>query len=111
MKKHNIMKKLTALTLSLAMALALAACSSTGNSAGSSAASGGTSSGQSGSGASNSAGGEGYKIAVVRQLDHPSMNEIRDAITAELDAKADELGVSIEYRDFSGCNDRFSVTV
>ena len=105
MKKHNIMKKLTALTLSLAMALALAACSSTGNSTGSSAASGGTSSGQSGSGASNSAGGEGYKIAVVRQLDHPSMNEIRDAITAELDAKADELGVSIEYRDFSGNND------
>ncbi len=98
MKKHNIVKKLTALTLSLAMALALAACSSGTTSSGTS------SSGTTGS--ENSSGsGEGYKIAVVRQLDHPSMNEIRDAITAELDAKAEELGVSIEYRDFSGNND------
>lgn len=98
MKKHNIVKKLTALTLSLAMALALAACSSGTTSSGTS------SSGTTGS--ENSSGsGEGYKIAVVRQLDHPSMNEIRDAITAELDTKAEELGVSIEYRDFSGNND------
>ena len=98
MKKHNIVKKLMALTLSLAMALALAACSSGTTSSGTS------SSGSTGS--ENSSGsGEGYKIAVVRQLDHPSMNEIRDAITAELDAKAEELGVSIEYRDFSGNND------
>lgn len=98
MKKHNIVKKLTALTLSLAMALALAACSSGTTSSGTS------SSGTTGS--ENSSGsGQGYKIAVVRQLDHPSMNEIRDAITAELDAKAEELGVSIEYRDFSGNND------
>lgn len=100
MKKHNIVKKLTALTLSLAMAMTLAACSS-GSSSSGSASSGTPSSGGSSSGAS----GDGYKIAVVRQLDHPSMNEIRDAITAELDAKADELGVSIEYRDFSGNND------
>ena len=100
MKKHNIVKKLTALTLSLAMAMTLAACSS-GSSSSGSASSGTPSSGGSSSGAS----GDGYKIAVVRQLDHPSMNEIRDAITAELDVKADELGVSIEYRDFSGNND------
>ncbi|RHR11422.1 ABC transporter [Pseudoflavonifractor sp. AF19-9AC] len=95
-----MVKKLTALTLSLAMAMTLAACSS-GSSSSGSASSGTPSSGGSSSGAS----GDGYKIAVVRQLDHPSMNEIRDAITAELDVKADELGVSIEYRDFSGNND------
>lgn len=103
MKKHNIVKKITALALSFAMALTLAACSSGSSSSGSSSSgsagsSGGTSSGTSGD-------GEGYKIAVVRQLDHPSMNEIRDAITAELDAKAAELGIQIEYRDFSGNND------
>ena len=100
MKKHNMVKKLMALALSLAMAAALSACSGGGESSGST-----VSNGSSGSGASNSSGGEGYKIAVVRQLDHPSMNEIRDAIMAELDAKAAELGVSIEYRDFSGNND------
>ena len=33
------------------------------------------------------------------------MNEIRDAITAELDAKEKELGVEIEYKDFNGNND------
>ena len=100
MKKHSMVKKLMALALSLAMAAALSACSGGGESPGST-----VSNGSSGSGASNSSGGEGYKIAVVRQLDHPSMNEIRDAIMAELDAKAAELGVSIEYRDFSGNND------
>ena len=33
------------------------------------------------------------------------MNEIRDAITAELDAKEKKLGVEIEYKDFNGNND------
>ena len=33
------------------------------------------------------------------------MNEIRDAITAELDAKAAELGIAITYGDFNGNND------
>ena len=54
---------------------------------------------------SGSGNGDGYKIAVVRQLDHASMNEIRDAITAELDAKEKKLGVEIEYKDFNGNND------
>ena len=58
-----------------------------------------------GSASTESGSGEGYQIAVVRQLDHASMNEIRDAITAELDAKADELGITIAYKDFNGNND------
>ena len=71
------------------------------------ACSGGTDASQSNSSGSNasSGGNDGYKIAVVRQLDHASMNEIRDAITAELDAKEKELGVDIEYKDFNGNND------
>ena len=47
----------------------------------------------------------GYKIAIVQQMDHASLDEIRTAIEAELDAKAAELGVSIEYKDFNGQND------
>lgn len=96
MKKNNMVKKFAALSLSCAMALSLAACS--GGDAGKSNSSG---SGNS----SGSESGESYKIAVVRQLDHASMNEIRDAITAELDAKEKELGVEIEYKDFNGNND------
>ena len=83
--KKNTMKKLLAASLSLSLALSLAACSG-----------GSSSSGANSGGSSNSGGEDGYKVAIVRQLDHASMNEIRDAITAELDAKAEELGITIE---------------
>ena len=97
--KTNTMKKVLSLALSLAMTLSLAACAGGGSSASQSAGTSGSAAG------SGSQAGEGYKVAVVRQLDHASMNEIRDAITAELKAKASELGVTIEYEDFNGNND------
>ena len=46
-----------------------------------------------------------YKIAIVQQLDHASLNEIRTAIEAELDKIAAEKGIAIEYKDFNGQND------
>ena len=46
-----------------------------------------------------------YKVAIVQQLDHASLGEIRVAIEAELDAKAAEKGISITYKDFNGQND------
>ena len=46
-----------------------------------------------------------YKIAIVQQLDHASLNEIRAAIEAELDKIAAEKGIAIEYKHFSGQND------
>ena len=46
-----------------------------------------------------------YKIAIVQQRDHSSLNEIRTAIEAELDAIAAEKGITIEYKDFNGQND------
>ena len=92
--KKNTMKKLLAASLSLSLALSLAACSG-----------GSSSSGSNSSGSSNSGGEDGYKVAIVRQLDHASMNEIQEAIIAELDAKAQELGITIECGDFNGNND------
>ena len=92
--KKNTMKKLLAASLSLSLALSLAACSG-----------GSSSSGANSGGSSNSGGEDGYKVAIVRQLDHASMNEIRDAITAELNAKGEELGITIECGDFNGNND------
>ena len=44
-----------------------------------------------------------YKVAVVQQLDHSSLNEIRDAIEAELDAAPE--GVTVTYENFNGQND------
>lgn len=93
----NTMKKLTALAAASALTLSLAAC---GGGNATTPAPTGTAAAE-----NTSSGGEGYKVAVVRQLDHASMNEIRDAITAELDAKAAELGVEISYEDFNGNND------
>ena len=92
--KKNTMKKLLAASLSLSLALSLAACSG-----------GSSSSGSNSGGSSNSGEEDGYKVAIVRQLDHASMNEIQEAIIAELDAKAQELGITIECGDSNGNND------
>ena len=87
MKKMN---KLIAATLSAVLALTAAAC---GGSASSAPA------------ASGEAAGDVYRVAIVQQLDHASLDEIRLAAEAELDAKAAELGVTIQYTEFNGQND------
>ena len=50
-------------------------------------------------------GGKEYKVAIVQQLDHASLDEIRVDIEAELEAKAAEKGIAITYKDFNGQND------
>ena len=49
--------------------------------------------------------GKEYKVAIVQQLDHASLDEIRVAIEAELEAKAAEKGIAVAYKDFNGQND------
>ena len=49
--------------------------------------------------------GKEYEVAIVQQLDHASLDEIRVAIEAELEAKAAEKGIAIAYKDFNGQND------
>ena len=44
-------------------------------------------------------------VAIVQQLDHSSLDEIRFAIQAQLDAIAAEKGVKVEYKHFNGQND------
>ena len=50
-------------------------------------------------------GAASYKIAIVQQLDHASLNEIRAAVEAELDSIAADNGITIEYKEFNGQND------
>ena len=88
MKKKNLMKSLTALALSVLMVLSLAAC-----------------------GAKPSDGGkdedkDGYTVAIIKQMDHASLDEIADAIAARLDAIAQEQNVSIRYTITSGQGDQ-----
>ena len=90
--------------LAALMAGSLAACSS-----GSAAATASTAAAASAAAetAASSAEPKTYKVAVVKQLDHASLDEIANAITAELDKLAEENGVTIEYGDvYSGQNDQ-----
>ena len=100
------MKKFVAVLSAAAMLATLAACGSTATASTTTA----DSSSSEASSASEAASTEevsskAYKIAVVQQLDHASLDEIRTAVEAELDAKAAEKGITIEYRDFNGQND------
>ena len=46
-----------------------------------------------------------YRIAVVQQLDHISLDEIRNAIVAQLNARAQADGFTIEVEVFNGQDD------
>ena len=100
------MKKLIAVITASALALSLAACSGTATS-GSSGSTAQTESSSQASGETSSADAEGtaYRIAIVQQMDHTSLDEIRTAIEAELDARAAADGITIEYQEFNGQND------
>lgn len=49
---------------------------------------------------STEAAGATYKVGVVQYMDHASLNQITEHLEKELDAKADELGVSFDYGDY-----------
>ena len=92
MKKLSL-KSLFALTTAAALSLSLAGCSTV------TAAKPSDNSGSNGD-------GKTYKIAVVKQMDHASLDEIANAITARLDEIAAEEGITIEYDVSSGQNDQ-----
>ena len=46
-----------------------------------------------------------YKVAIVQQLDHSSLDEIRTAVAAELQAKADAADIELTISEFNGQND------
>ena len=105
MKKRTLIKKIFALTAALAMVLSLAACSNSdaGNNEESSNSPSGTETKQP---ADDQTGETTYKVAVIKQMDHASLDEIANAITARLDEIAAENGVTIEYEVTSGQGDQ-----
>lgn len=50
--------------------------------------------------------GDTYSIAIVKQMDHASLDEIANAIAAELDVISEEKGVTIDYEIYSGQNEQ-----
>ena len=95
------MKKFVAVLSAAAMMTSLAACGSTADTTSTAASSDAAVSTES-TAAETTTDAKSYKIAVVQQLDHASLDEIRTAVEAELDAKAAEKGITIEYKDFNG---------
>lgn len=81
----NIIKKITAAALSLTMLFALTACG--------------------GEAASSAEGDKTYKVAIVKQMDHPSLDEIANAVAAELDGFVAD-GAKVEYEIYSGQGDQ-----
>ncbi len=98
------MKKFVAVMTAAAMLTSLSSCGASASTA-SSAAESTASSAAADSTTGSTADATTYKVAIVQQLDHASLDEIRTAIEAELDAKAAEKGITIEYKDFNGQND------
>lgn len=93
------MKKAMTTILSAAALLAMTGCSSPSSASTTETASAETA-------AAETSETTSYKVAVVKQLDHASLDEIANAITAELDAIAEKEGVEITYEVYSGQNDQ-----
>ena len=84
--KANVVKKLAAVGCSVGLVLSMAACGNT------------TADGKGTVGENKS----DYKVAIVKQMDHASLDEIANAIAAQLDAIEKAEGVNIEYDIYSG---------
>ena len=110
MKRMNL-KRFLALAGAMALTLSLSACGgskdNSNSDAGAAASDAGTAASDNASQGDESGNsdseGKVYKVAIVKQMDHASLDEIADAICARLDEIADENGITIEYGEvYSG---------
>ena len=92
------MKKMIALILALVMILSLTACGASAPAATEAASN------------AESPASETFKVAIIQQLDHSSLDEIRTAIETQLNVLAAEKGVSIEISYDNGQNDTSMLT-
>lgn len=81
---NQTFKKILSAGLALTAVLSLAACGNKDDEPKSTAASGKT-----------------YKVGIVQFVDDASLNQIEQNIEKELDAKAAELGVTFDYKDYT----------
>lgn len=102
MKNHNIVKKFFAIAMAAAMTLTLCACTG-----GQPQPSQGES--QSGTDSQQPAGGQTYKVAIIKQMDHASLDEIAEAVEKQLDEMAAQNGITIQHETTSGQNDQGSL--
>ena len=106
-KEYFIMKKVISLVLSVMMMLTMfAGCraSGTAETAAPTAAPTSATTAETAADTTTPAAQE-FNVAIVQQLDHTSLDEIRTAIVAQLQAQAEEKGVKVNIQEFNGQND------
>ncbi len=94
MKKRNVFKKFFAIAAAAALSLSLCACG-TGNPQNSQTAD---------ENSRQPTEDKTYTVAIIKQMDHASLDEIANAVATELDQIAADNGVTIKYTITSGQN-------
>ena len=101
-KEYFIMKKVISLVLSVMMMLTMfAGCKASGTAETAAP----TSSTAAETSADTTPAVQEFNVAIVQQLDHASLDEIRTAIVAQLQTLAEEKGVKVNIQEFNGQND------
>ena len=101
-KEYFIMKKVISLVLSVMMMLTMfAGCKASGTAETAAP----TSSTAAETSADTTPAVQEFNVAIVQQLDHASLDEIRTAIGAQLQKLAEGKGVKVNIQEFNGQND------
>ena len=105
-KGYFIMKKVISLVLSVMMMLTMfAGCRASGTAETAAPTAAPTSATTAETVADTTPAAQEFNVAIVQQLDHASLDEIRTAIVAQLQAQAEEKGVKVNIQEFNGQND------
>ena len=105
-KEYFIMKKVISLVLSVMMMLTMfAGCKASGTAETAAPTVAPTSSTAAETSADTTPAVQEFNVAIVQQLDHASLDEIRTAIVAQLQTLAEEKGVKVNIQEFNGQND------
>ena len=105
-KEYFIMKKVISLVLSVMMMLTMfAGCKASGTAETVAPTAAPTSSTAAETSADTTPAVQEFNVAIVQQLDHASLDEIRTAIVAQLQTLAEEKGVKVNIQEFNGQND------
>ena len=105
-KEYFIMKKVISLVLSVMMMLTMfAGCKASGTAETAASTAAPTSATTAETAADTTPAAQEFNVAIVQQLDHASLDEIRTAIVAQLQAQAEEKGVKVNIQEFNGQND------
>ena len=105
-KEYFIMKKVISLVLSVMMMLTMfAGCRASGTAETAAPTAAPTSATTAETAADTTPAAQEFNVAIVQQLDHASLDEIRTAIVAQLQALAQEKGIKVNIQEFNGQND------